>query len=256
MSADHALEQAGVRGVLQPAVFLIADAERVYQGELARPAGRREPFAEGLQEGVRDAVPGSRSADSDGAAVFDSSDRFGCGDNGFIEHLGHRKTPNLSTGPAAAPVLPCGPSMPKRSFDEIEIGETHETPGITITDWHVMPFAGLSMDFFELHTSDEFAKQTEFGRRVAHGLLGLAVTDGLKNRSEFQVRAMASLHWSWDFVGPIFVGDTVKATLRVADKRASKSKPDRGIVTLELELINQRGEVVQKGKNLLMVERS
>ena len=38
--------------------------------------------------------------------------------------------------------------MPKRSFDEIEIGETHETPGITITDWHVMQFAGLSMDFF------------------------------------------------------------------------------------------------------------
>ena len=86
-------------------------------------------------------------------------------------------------------------------------------------------------------------------------MLGLAVTDGLKNRSEFQVRAMASLHWSWDFVGPIFIGDTVKATLRVADKRPSNSKPDRGIVTLELELLNQRGEVVQKGKNLLMVAR-
>ena len=145
--------------------------------------------------------------------------------------------------------------MPKRYFDEIEIGETHTTPGITITDWHVMQFAGLSMDFFELHTSDEFAKQTEFGRRVAHGLLGLALTDGLKNRSEFQVRAIASLHWSWDFVGPIFIGDTVTATLRVAEKRRSQSKPDRGLVTLELELRNQNGQIVQKGKNLLMVER-
>ena len=111
------------------------------------------------------------------------------------------------------------------------------------------------MDFFELHTSDEFAKQTEFGRRVAHGLLGLALTDGLKNRSEFQVHAIASLHWSWDFVGPIFIGDTVTATLRVAEKRPSQSKPDRGVVTLELELRNQDGQVVQKGKNLLMVER-
>ena len=110
--------------------------------------------------------------------------------------------------------------MPKRYLDEIEIGETHESPGITITDWHVMGFAGLSMDFFELHTNDEFARQTQFGRRVAHGLLGLAVTDGLKNRSTFQVEGVASVHWSWDFVGPIFVGDTVTAKLRVAEEKA------------------------------------
>lgn len=145
--------------------------------------------------------------------------------------------------------------MAKRFFDEIEVGESFETPGVTITDWHVGQFSGLSMDFFELHTNDEFARQTEFGQRVAHGLLGLAITDGLKNRSEFQVEAMASLHWSWDFVGPIFIGDTVKAELTVAEKRASRSKPDRGVVTLELRLINQRGQVVQQGKNLLMVRR-
>ncbi len=146
--------------------------------------------------------------------------------------------------------------MSKRYFDEIEVGETLESPGVTVTDWHVMQFAGLSMDFFELHTNDEYAKQTEYGRRVAHGLLGLAITDGLKNRSEFQVEAIVSLHWSWDFVGPIFVGDTVKARLKVAEKRASKSKPDRGIVKLEIELINQRGEVVQKGHNVMMVKRA
>ena len=118
-----------------------------------------------------------------------------------------------------------------------------------------MQFAGLSMDYFELHTNDEVAKQTEYGRRVAHGLLGLAITDGLKNRSLFHIHAMASLHWSWDFAGPIFIGDTVQASLRVADKRASRSKPDRGVVTLELELRNQRGEVVQRGQNRLMVRR-
>ena len=137
--------------------------------------------------------------------------------------------------------------MSKRYFDEIEIGETHESPGITITDWHVM-------DFFELHTNDEFAKQTQFGRRVAHGLLGLAVTDGLKNRSTFQVEAVASLHWSWDFVGPIFVGDTVTAKLRVAEKRPSKSRPRQGIVKLDIELVNQHGAPVQKGQNVMLVE--
>ena len=145
--------------------------------------------------------------------------------------------------------------MAKRYFEEIEIGEEVETPGVTITDWHVMQFAGVSMDFFELHTNEEFAAQTDFGRRVAHGLLGLAVTDGLKNRSDFNVHAMASLHWSWDFVGPIFIGDTVTARLRVVEKRESKSKSDRGIVTLELELRKQGGEVVQKGRNVMMVKR-
>jgi acyl dehydratase len=120
----------------------------------------------------------------------------------------------------------------------------------------VLQFAGVSMDFFELHTNEEFARQTEFGRRVAHGLLGLAVTDGLKNRSAFQVHALASLHWSWDFVGPIFIGDTVTAQLRVAEKRASQSKPDRGVITLELELRNQQGKTVQKGKNVLLVSRN
>jgi acyl dehydratase len=85
--------------------------------------------------------------------------------------------------------------------------------------------------------------------------MGLAITDGLKNRSEFQTHAIASLHWSWDFVGPIFIGDTVKARIRVADKRPSASKPDRGVVTLEIELVNQDGNTVQKGQNRLMVER-
>ena len=145
--------------------------------------------------------------------------------------------------------------MARRYFEEIQIGESFTTPGVTITDWHVMQFAGVSMDYFELHTNEEFAKQTDYGRRVAHGLMGLALTDGLKNRSDFHIHAMASLHWSWDFTGPIFIGDTVTAKLSVADKRESRSKPDRGIVTLDLELRNQRDEIVQKGQNRLMVQR-
>ena len=145
--------------------------------------------------------------------------------------------------------------MAKRYFDEIEVGEEYTTPGVTVTNYHVMQFAGLSMDFFELHTSDEFAKKTVFGRRVAHGLLGLALADGLKNRSDLQVHAIASLSWNWTFAGPIFLDDTIHVRLRVAQKRASRSKPDRGVVALGLEVLNQRGEVVQRGENRLMVER-
>ena len=145
--------------------------------------------------------------------------------------------------------------MSLRYFDQIETGEEYLTPGVTVTETHVLQFAGLSMDFFELHTNEEYARQTQFGRRVAHGLLGLALADGLKNRSELRVRAIASLGWSWEFTGPIFLGDTIQVRMRVTEKRASRSKPDRGVVTLGLEVVNQRGEVVQKGENRLMVER-
>ena len=145
--------------------------------------------------------------------------------------------------------------MRKRFFDEIEVGEVHDTPGITVTEWHVMNFAAVSMDFFELHTNEEYAQGTQFGRRVAHGLLGLAMADGLKHRSTFQVEAIASLQWSWEFAGPVFLGDTVRARLRVLEKRASRSKADRGIVTLAYEVLNQRGEIVQRGENRMMVKR-
>ncbi len=145
--------------------------------------------------------------------------------------------------------------MTTRSFDEIDVGESHETPAITVTDWHVMNFAAVSMDFFELHTNDQYAKKTDYGRRVAHGLMGLAMADGLKHRSDFQVDAIASLHWSWDFTGPIFIGDTIRAKLTVINKKASRSKPDRGVVTVDYEVLNQSDEVVQKGTNKMMVRR-
>lgn len=145
--------------------------------------------------------------------------------------------------------------MEARYFDEIEIGEEYETPGITVTEYHIMQYAGLSMDFWEQHTNDEFAKNSRFGRRIAHGLLGLALTDGLKNRSKFLVRAIGALHWSWDFIAPIFIGDTVHVRFHIADKRPSKTKPNCGIITLNMELVNQRSEVVQSGQGLFLVER-
>ena len=148
-----------------------------------------------------------------------------------------------------------GAVMEKRYFDDIEIGEVHETPGITITDWHIMNFAAVSMDFFELHTNDEYAKKTQFGRRVAHGLLGLAIADGLKHRSTFQIEAIASLHWSWNFIAPIYIGDTIHARVRVSAKKASSSKPDRGVVHVDYEVLNQNNEIVQKGYNSVMVKK-
>jgi acyl dehydratase len=89
---------------------------------------------------------------------------------------------------------------------------------------------------------------------VAHGILGLALTDGLKNRADYRFRAVAALGWNWKFTAPILAGDRIQAEVAVQAKRETK-RPDRGILTLAFKVKNQRGEVVQEGTNELMVLR-
>ncbi len=139
-------------------------------------------------------------------------------------------------------------------FDDIALDLAWETPGITVTEGQIMAFAGLSGDFYEIHVDDDYARALGYPGRVAHGILGLALADGLKNRSAVRLAAIVSLGWRWRFTGAILVGDRIHARIRVVSKRATR-QPDRGIVTLDMELLNQRGEVVQAGENDLMVHR-
>mgnify|MGYP003346262398 CR=1 FL=1 len=65
------------------------------------------------------------------------------------------------------------------SYADLRVGMSFRSPGRTITDADLVGFAGLTGDYSELHTSDVYAKNSQFGRRVAHGLLGLAYAHGL-----------------------------------------------------------------------------
>jgi acyl dehydratase len=139
-------------------------------------------------------------------------------------------------------------------YEDCAVGDAFATGGIVVTESLIQAFAGLSGDFFDLHVDDEFAKGLGFKGRVAHGILGLALTDGLKNRAEHRFRPVASLGWNWKFTGAILVGDRIQAEVVVQAKRETK-RPDRGILTLAFKVRNQRGEVVQEGTNELMVLR-
>lgn len=139
-------------------------------------------------------------------------------------------------------------------YEDSPIGLTIETDGMVVTEAHIVQFAGLSGDFFALHMDDEFARSLGFERRVAHGLLGLILLDGLKNRAAQQFAAVASLSWHWNFRRPIYAGDRISGQLTVRERRLT-SRSDRGILTLAIELRNGRGEVVQDGTNLLLVLR-
>ena len=140
-------------------------------------------------------------------------------------------------------------------FEDYEIGQEFISPGRTITEHDVMTFAGLSGDYNQLHTNTEFCSQSLFGKPIAHGLLGLSVASGLLSRlGVAEGTTIAFLGLNWNFTGPIFFGDTVCARATITEKRET-SKKDRGIVIRQVELINQRGNVVQKGEMKTMVKR-
>jgi len=139
-------------------------------------------------------------------------------------------------------------------FEEIEVGMSWETGGIQVTEGHILAFAGLSGDFYDIHMDDEYARNLGYPGRIAHGLLGLAMADGLKNRAQMQLAAIVSLGWRWRFTGPIFVGDRIQASIGVTACRPTRHA-DRGLVTLGFALRTQRGDTVQEGENDMMIHR-
>jgi acyl dehydratase len=142
----------------------------------------------------------------------------------------------------------------RRYYDDIAVGEEYESPGRTVTETDIVLFAGLSGDYNVLHTDAEFMKTSIFGERIAHGLLGLAIQSGLFSRATGSYATLAFVGMRWKFKGPIKIGDTVRLRARVSAKHDA-DKPDRGLVTLQRTLLNQRGEVVQEGETDLLVEK-
>ena len=154
------------------------------------------------------------------------------------------------TVPRQSP-LPAG----KAYYDDLQVGGFFRTGRITVTEAHIVAFAGMSGDFFDVHMDDEFARAQGFPSRIAHGLLGLCLIDGLKNRAEVQLQAVASLGWNdWSFKAPIVAGDSIGATITVENMRLT-SAGDRGVVQLRFDVTNQNGVTVQAGRNALLMRR-
>lgn len=139
-------------------------------------------------------------------------------------------------------------------YEDAIPGLSIETDGMVVTEAHIVQYAGLSGDFFAVHMDDQFAQGLGFKGRIAHGLLGLILLDGLKNRAEQQFAAVASLSWHWNFRRPIHAGDRISGRLTVSERRLT-SRGDRGIITLAMELRNGDEEILQDGTNLLLVQR-
>jgi acyl dehydratase len=143
-------------------------------------------------------------------------------------------------------------------YEDLFVGMRFRSPGRTITDADLVGFSGLTGDYSELHTSDVYAKASEFGQRVAQGMLGLAYAHGLMwaRTGELRETAIAFLGiGDWRFVGPIYVGDTIFVNYTLAELRDSRSRPTQAIATFDVEVVKQDDSVVQRGRKALLVSK-
>ena len=150
-------------------------------------------------------------------------------------------------------------SIPNKSrgmyFEEFQVGTEIATQARTITEADIVNFAGLSGDYNRLHMDDEFSRGTQFGQRVAHGLLGVAVASGLAVQTGFMEDTILAFREisGWKFSRPILVGDTVHVVMRVIDTKCLP-RLGGGRVTIDMDVKNQDGVSVQHGAWIVLMQ--
>ncbi len=138
-------------------------------------------------------------------------------------------------------------------FEDFSLGDVITSAGRTITEADIVNFAGLTGDFTQLHTNVEAARQGPFGQRVAHGLLGLAIASGmLVQLGYLEGTLLAFRELSWRFSLPVYIGDTLRASSKVAELKPLR-RLGAGAVTFGVELLNQQDQVVQSGRWMVLV---
>jgi 3-hydroxybutyryl-CoA dehydratase len=140
-------------------------------------------------------------------------------------------------------------------YEDFTVGSVFESRGRTVTEADIVNFAGLSGDFVELHTNEEFARKSPFGRRIAHGALVFSISTGLMTQMNL-VNDTVLAFYGMDklrFTGPVFIGDTVRVIKRIVEMKEKDA--GRGVVTFETQVLNQRNEPVIVYTDKLLVKR-
>lgn len=131
-----------------------------------------------------------------------------------------------------------------RYFEDFAVGDVYEhRPGRTITETDNVWFSLLTNNQHPLHSDAEYGRKSEFGRCLVNSCLTLSVVSGL-SVADVSAKAIANLGWnSVKLLAPVFAGDTLYAESQVLEKRASKSRPTQGIVTVRTTGRKQDGTV-------------
>lgn len=128
-------------------------------------------------------------------------------------------------------------------FDDLEIGDSMESSGRTVTEYDVVSFAALTGDWHPQHADAAWAAESAFGRRIAHGMLVISYALGLLPIDPRVVLALRRIDGAV-LKRPVGLGDTIRVRARLADKRELGA--ETGLVTLNVRIVNQNDELVAR----------
>ncbi len=143
------------------------------------------------------------------------------------------------------------------TFEDHRVGAHYATLARTVSETDIVNFVNLCGFTEPLFMDMEYvARESVFKRRAAPGALTFALSEGLIIQTGLiHGTGMAYLGSEIRVVAPVLVGDTLHVEIEVTDKRETK-KPDRGIVTYQHRVLNQRDELVLEARIQRMIRRS
>jgi len=147
----------------------------------------------------------------------------------------------------------------RKHFEELQIGDSLLTHRRTVGEADIVAFGGISGDYFYMHFDEIAAKESPFGKRIAHGYFVLSAAAGLfVSPAPGPVLANYGLD-TLRFVKPVGIGDTIRARL-TCKRKIDRRKKDangrgQGVVAWDVEVTNQDGELVASYDILTLVAK-
>ena len=150
----------------------------------------------------------------------------------------------------------------RKHFEDVAVGDSLLTHRRTVSEADIVNFGGVSGDYFYMHFDAIAAKDTQFGQRIAHGYFVLSAAAGLfVSPAPGPVLANYGID-TLRFVNPVAIGDTIQARLtckrRIDRAESSNKRPDQppqGVVAWDVQVMNQRGELVASYDILTLVAK-
>lgn len=136
-------------------------------------------------------------------------------------------------------------SYEPHAFEDYEVGQKFVSAGRTVTESDVITQSMLSGDWTEFHTNEEYARESFFGQRIAHGPLTFSIGIGLMFRCGFLEKTTMGLAsmGEVEFANPLPIGETVHVELEVRDVH-DISREDAGMIDLAMDIVTEDGTTV------------
>ncbi len=143
-------------------------------------------------------------------------------------------------------------------FEEFTVGQVFQHAiRRTVTEMDNVLFSAMTHNPAALHIDEEYCREhTEFGQRIVNSAFTLGLVVGISVGDTTLGTTVGNLGWDEvRFPKPVFHGDTIRVESEVLEIRASKSRPDNGIVIFAHRGFNQRGELIASCKRSALMLR-